>query len=148
MGCEQGIFFLLVLWGLVPQPQEAKLRTTDAFMSSIDMKNMFRLELELVEVLRKHKAQLEAGLNSIHSYTREVESLYQGENCWPPQECTDDQLVQNIVGNPIYNYQMLKRFLVHWKNMEDDIKKLDTKRKHSTFYDEVAVWAFERSNTG
>ena len=113
MGCEKGIFFLILLLGAGPPAQDAaQVRSTDSFMSSIDMKNLFRMEMALVEVLRKHKAQLEATLNSIHSYTHEVEALYEGENCWPPQECSDDILVQKIVGNPIYNYQMLKRFLV------------------------------------
>ena len=36
-------------------------------------------------------------------------------------------MMQKVVGNPIYNYQMLKRLLVYWKNMEESIKKIDTK---------------------
>ena len=84
----------------------------------------------MVEVLRKQKAQLEAGLESIYSYTQEVEALYQGENCWPLETC-DEGTFDRIVGNPIYNYQMLKRLLVYWKSLEEDMKKIDTKRKAS-----------------
>ena len=55
---------------------EAKVRTTDAFMSSIDMKNLFRLEVAMVDVLRKQKEQLEAGLQSIRGYMQEGIFLY------------------------------------------------------------------------
>jgi len=80
----------------------------------------------MVEVLRKQKAQLEAGLKSIHSYSEEVEMLYQGEGCLDAQSC-DDDILERIVGNPIYNYQMLKRLLVHWKKLEEEMKNIDTK---------------------
>ena len=50
---------------------EAKVRSSDAFMSSIDMKNLFRLEVAMVDVLRKQKEQLEAGLQSIRGYVQE-----------------------------------------------------------------------------
>ena len=84
--------------------------------------------MSMVEVLRKQKAQLEAGLKSIRSYTQEVEALYQGENCWNLDSC-DEDVLEKIVGNPIYNYQMLKRLLLYWKTLEEDMKKIDTKRK-------------------
>ena len=82
----------------------------------------------MVDVLRKQKAQLEAGLKSIHSYTQEVDIMYQGEGCLDRESCNEDTL-DRIVGNPIYNYQMLKRLLVYWKNLEEEMKKIDTKRK-------------------
>jgi len=129
MGCELVVVGRVILFlGLCSLHglAEAKARTTDAFMSSIDLKNMFRLEMSMVEVLRKQKAQLEAGLKSIRSYTQEVEALYQGENCWNLDSC-DDDILERIVGNPIYNYQMLKRLLVYWKTLEEDMKKIDTK---------------------
>ena len=128
MGCDLVIFRIFLglvgLYGGV----EAKARTTDAFMSSIDLKNIFRMEMSMVEVLRKQKAQLEAGLQNIHSYTQEVDMLYQGEGCSNLQSCNED-ILERIVGNPIYNYQMLKRLLVYWKSMEEEMKKIDTKRK-------------------
>ena len=54
--------------------------------------------------------------------------LYQGEGCLDAQSC-DDDILERIVGNPIYNYQMLKRLLVHWKKLEEEMKNIDTKRK-------------------
>merc|ERR1711988_1508186 len=88
MGCDLVIFWkvLSILLGLISLHgwAEAKARTTDAFMSSIDLKNIFRMEMSMVEGLRKQKAQLEAGLKSIHSYSEEVEMLYQvnrGHKC-------------------------------------------------------------------
>ena len=111
---------------------DAKVRTTDAFMSSIDLKNMFQLEISMVEVLLKQEAQLEAGLKSIRSYTKEIEKIYRGENCWPLDAC-DEDAVNRIVGNPIYNYQMLKRLLDNWKGVEEDMKKIDTNRKFCIF---------------
>ena len=82
MGCDLVIFRrLLVLLGLVSLHgwAEAKVRTTDAFMSSIDLKNIFRMEMSMVDVLRKQKAQLEAGLKSIHSYTQEGALMFLAE---------------------------------------------------------------------
>ena len=122
--------FWLLLIVLLVKDAFAKIRTTDAFMSAVDLKNMFNLELAMVEVLRQQKEQLEAGLKSIRSYSEQVETLYRGENCWPPDRCDDTDILERIVGNPIYNYQMLKRLLVYWKNMEEQVKKIDTKRKH------------------
>ena len=136
MGCELVVVGRVILFlglGSLHGLAEAKTRTTDAFMSSIDLKNMFRLEMSMVEVLRKQKAQLEAGLKSIRSYTQEVEALYQGENCWNLDSC-DDDVLEKIVGNPIYNYQMLKRLLLYWKTLEEDMKKIDTKRKSFWIY--------------
>lgn len=121
--------FWLLLIVLLVKDAFAKIRTTDAFMSAVDLKNMFKLELAMVEVLRQQKEQLEAGLKSIRSYSEQVETLYRGENCWPPDRCDDTDILERIVGNPIYNYQMLKRLLVYWKNMEEQVKKIDTKRK-------------------
>ena len=87
----------------------------------------------MVEVIRKQKLQLEESLRDIHNYVSEVEELYSGEHCWPPEDngdhCDEEVMMQKIVGNPIYNYQMLKRLLVYWKNMEESIKKIDTKGK-------------------
>lgn len=127
------IFWLLFAAFLLAKDVSGKIRTTDAFMSAVDLKNMFKLEMAMVEVLRQQKEQLEAGLKSIRSYADQVETLYRGENCWPPDRCDDTDILERIVGNPIYNYQMLKRLLVYWKNMEEDIKKIDTKRKTQLF---------------
>ena len=126
-----GICFFAILLVLKVQKSQAKVRKTDAFMSSTDLKNLFRMEMNMVEVIRKQKVQLEESLREIHNYVSEVEELYKGENCWPPEDhrehCDEELMMQKVVGNPIYNYQMLKRLLVYWKNMEESIKKIDTK---------------------
>ena len=111
----------------------AKTRTTDAFMSSADLQNIFKLEQGLVNSLRKYKAQLDKSLYDINHYVREVDELYKNENCYPPDQCEDHNLQARIVSNPIYNYQMLKRLLVYWKIMEDNIKEIDIKSKSNPF---------------
>ncbi len=55
-----------------------------------------------------------------------MDELYRGENCDGGQ-CEDSVIMDKIVGNPIYNYQMLKRMLLNWKSLEDALKKIDTK---------------------
>merc|ERR1712241_485999 len=96
MGCDLVMFWkvLPILLGLFSLHgwAEAKARTTDAFMSSIDLKNIFRMEMSMVDVLRKQKAQLEAGLKSIHSYTQEVDIMYQGEGCLDRESRNEDTL--------------------------------------------------------
>ena len=109
---------------------EAKIRTTDAFMSSADLQNIFKLEQTLVGTLRQYKEQLDKSLYHIRHYVSEVEELYKNEDCYPADKCDDKRLQERIVSNPIYNYQMLKRLLVYWKTMEDTIKKIDSKRKY------------------
>ncbi len=62
---------------------------------------------------------------------KDVEKLYAGEGC-PMAEgeaCKPDVMAGKIVGNPIYNYQLIKRLVVYWKNMEAQIKKVDAKRE-------------------
>lgn len=126
------LFAILSLLLAITSSSEAKVRLTDAYMSSSDLKDLFKLEQALVDVLRKQRDELEAGLETIHSYVEDVEELYKGEKCWPPESCSDEVLLQRVVGNPIYNYQMLKRLLVTWKTMEESIKKIDTKRNYKS----------------
>ena len=59
--------------------------------------------------------------------------MYEKEDCWPVNKdnCPDDKLVDRIVGNPIYNYQVLKRLNVFFKKVEDSTKAIDTKSKIS-----------------
>ena len=124
--------FVAALIGFLCDGCHAKVRKTDAFMSSTDLKNLFRMELNMVEVIKKQKIQLEESLREIHTYVTEVEELYKGENCTPSADnCDEETLLEKVVGNPIYNYQMLKRLLVYWKNMEDSVKKIDTKGTYS-----------------
>ena len=59
--------------------------------------------------------------------------MYEKEDCWPVNKdnCPDEKLVDRIVGNPIYNYQVLKRLNVFFKKVEESTKAIDTKSKTS-----------------
>ena len=59
-----------------------------------------------IEVLETHKQQIENSLEAIHDYVNQVADVYKNEGCWPPKSCSDDMLLDNIVGNPIYCYQV------------------------------------------
>ena len=56
--------------------------------------------------MESHKHQIENSLAAIQDYVGQVEQVYQNEGCWPPEECSDEVLIDNIVGNPIYCYQV------------------------------------------
>ena len=45
----------------------------------------------------------------------------------PEGECTEEMTIERIIGNPIYNYQLLKRITVYWDNVEQAIGKVDKK---------------------
>ncbi|XP_023349038.1 uncharacterized protein LOC111717824 [Eurytemora carolleeae] len=82
-------------------------------------------EMELVKTLKEFSNQLQNSLDNIHKYTHEVNKIYAAE-C-PEANCSQDFMVDKIVGNPIYNYQVLKRILVSYKKIEESINKIDTK---------------------
>ena len=37
----------------------------------------------------------------------------------------EKEFIENIVGNPIHAYKMIKRFAVDWNKIEDDLKEDD-----------------------
>ena len=45
----------------------------------------------------------------------------------PEGESTEEMTTERIIGNPIYNYQLLKRITVYWGNVERAIGKVDKK---------------------
>ena len=45
----------------------------------------------------------------------------------PNGECTEEMTRDRILGNPIYNYQLLKRTTVYWANVEKAIGGVDHK---------------------
>ncbi len=60
------IFFVtLALTILLPAAVRSKQRSSEAFMSNTELKEIFRMEAAMVDVLRSHKSQLEASLDSI-----------------------------------------------------------------------------------
>lgn len=100
------------------------------FSSMGELANVFKMEVELVSVLQRHRDTLETSLNQIKNYAQEVKAMYEKEDCWPVKEkCTDQNLMDKIVGNPIYNYQVLKRLNVVFKKVEEAAKAVDTKSK-------------------
>lgn len=99
--------------------------SSDVYSSSGELINVFRMEQELIEVLENHKRKIENSLEAIYTYVGQVQEVYRNEGCWPPETCSDDILLDNIVGNPIYCYQILKRFNHDWKKMEEEIKSVE-----------------------
>ena len=55
--------------------------------------------------------------------------MYENEGCWPVDLCTTQEITDRIIGNPIYNYQVLRRVVIHFKNVEAKLKEIDTKSK-------------------
>ncbi len=43
---------------------------------------------------------------AIHNYTRQVDEVYQNEGCSSTYYCSDDIILDKIVANPIYCYQV------------------------------------------
>jgi len=95
------------------------------FSSSEEMGKILKLEKKLVEEMKKHSEELEIALNSIEEYVSQVSEVY-SSSC-PEGECTEEMTRERIIGNPIYNYQLLKRITVYWNNVEQAIEKVDRK---------------------
>lgn len=85
------------------------------------------LEKELVGLLKNVGDQLETSLTSIYQYVDEVNKIYDAECPNGRENCPQDIIVERIVGNPVYNYQLLKRIIVFYKKVENSINKIDLK---------------------
>ncbi len=108
---------------------EAKMGPTQhIFSSSGDIARVFGMEREMVKVLKRQKERLEEGLDYLHSYTKQVDEMYEKEDC-SDLKCDADYMMEHIVGNPIYSYQLLKRMYVYLKNVESALRDVDTKSK-------------------
>ena len=97
------------------------------FSSSGELSRVFYMEQDLVQVMREQKSQLEDALEQLGEYTAEVEKMYRNENC--QQGCAREVMMEKIVGNPIYSYQLLKRMHVYIKNIESTLRDVDVKSK-------------------
>ena len=97
------------------------------FSSSGELSRVFHMEQDLVRVMRDQKGQLEDALEQLGEYTAEVERMYTNENC--QQDCAKEVMMEKIVGNPIYSYQLLKRMHVYIKNIESALRDVDVKSK-------------------
>ena len=49
-------------------------------------------------------------LAAINNYVTQVEKVYQNEKCLPLDTCSDEVVKDNIVGNPIYGFQVIVFF--------------------------------------
>ena len=45
--------------------------------------------------------------------------------CPPGQQCSDQETADAILGNPIYNYQLLKRVTVSWTALHNSLERVD-----------------------
>ncbi len=58
--------------------------------------------------------------------------MYERENCWPADEggpCSEKELTERVIVNPIYNYQAIKRLVVVFKEVEKAAGSIDVKSK-------------------
>ena len=81
------------------------------------------MEKELVQLAREHAEKMEAAVAAIEEYVAQVSDVY-GAAC-KGGECSESQLHEKVLGNPIYNYQLLKRVTVYWANVEKAIDKVE-----------------------
>lgn len=86
------------------------------------MARLVAMEGELVTEARRHADQLEVALTAVEEYVKEVHQVYGG--C-PGGACDEETMMERVLGNPIYNYQLLKRVTVYWANVEKAISKVD-----------------------
>ena len=115
------------VWLVLASIYLADLAICQIYSSSGELARVFRLERELVEVLKAQKERIEDGLDNIFTYTKQVEEMYDKEDC-PMGECDQDHMTETIVGNPIYSYQLLKRLHVSFKNVETALRDIDVKK--------------------
>ena len=57
------------------------------FTSNSDLSRMFRVERDMIEVLKEHEAKMEASLASIREYIDQVEEVYRTECSDTSGEC-------------------------------------------------------------
>ena len=72
------------------------------------------LERLLVTELTDQADQLRGALDNIEEYLSEVREVY--SHCG--QDGCTERDTEAIIGNPIHNFQLLKRVTVFWKNVQ------------------------------
>ena len=104
--------------------------SAELFTNVAELSKVFNLERDLASILKEHKEQLEKNLRQIKKFSDEVKDVYEREDCWPFEEkCTESDFKDKILGNPIYNYQLLKRVSHSFKAVEKSLQELDSKSK-------------------
>ena len=112
------MLLLLLFLTLVPGVFFEAIVTSQAALA-----RLASMEKELVQLAREHAEKMEAAVNAIEEYVAQVSDVY-GAAC-KGGECSESQLQEKVLGNPIYNYQLLKRVTVYWANVEKAIDKVD-----------------------
>ena len=72
------------------------------------------LERLVIEELSEQADQLQGAVDNIEEYLREVRQVY--SQCGQAG-CSEGD-TEAIIGNPIHNFQLLKRVIVFWKNVQ------------------------------
>ena len=67
---------------------------------------MVRLERLFLQEVENYADHLRAALDTIQEYSSQVD-----------QEFMQTE-IENIIGNPVYSYQLIKRVSVFWRNVE------------------------------
>ena len=94
------------------------------FGSVYQMSKLVNLERDIYSILKDHASDLETTLRDIEEYVKEVSGVYR--ECGERDVCRDED-TERILGNPIHNYQLLKRLTVTWKKVQKSIKAIDGK---------------------
>lgn len=94
------------------------------FGSVYQMSKLVNLERDIYSILKDHASDLETTLRDIEEYVKEVSGVYR--ECGDRDVCRDED-TERILGNPIHNYQLLKRLTVTWKKVQKSIKAIDGK---------------------
>jgi len=81
-------------------------------------------EMEIAEVLKGLSERMEKAVNAVNKYEAAINKVYKAE-CGDISECPEETIVDNIIGNPIYNFQLLKRITVYYKVMEKNIDRIN-----------------------
>ena len=109
----------LLAWALAP------VVTPQAVFSSVQqMGKLVSLEKSILSELRKQADSLTTALADIEKYVKEVSDVYR--ECGD-EECSEEE-TEKILGNPIHNYQLLRRVTVTWKKVVKSIESVDTKQ--------------------
>ena len=112
------MLLLLHLLSLVPGVFFEEIVTSQAALA-----RLASMERELVELAKEHAGKMEAAVAAIEEYVDQVSEVY--KVACKGGECSESQLQEKVLGNPIYNYQLLKRVTVYWANVEKAIDKVD-----------------------
>ena len=95
------------------------------FGSVFQMGKLVSLERDIYSILKEHASDLDSAVRDIGDYVKEVSGVY--TECGDREVCRDED-TERILGNPIHNYQLLKRLTVTWKKVQNSIKAMDGKR--------------------